>query len=538
MMMKELAITVDELQNSSGSHAPAWEPVLATPAAMRRGSAAGCIPTRERGNESNVFHIPDGWLEIFFNNAIYSVSDNGKRIQQKKYLKSGLIPVIDQGEKFIGGYTDDASFRYEGPLPVILFGDHTRRFKLVKFPFAVGADGIKLLEPAAFWNIKFIYYQLISIEIENRGYGRHYQYLTGKKLQLAPFSEQIRIVAKLEELFSDLDAGVAALQRAKANLKRYRASVLKSAVEGKLTAQWREQNPPTETGAQLLARILKERRAKWEENQLNKFAEQGKTPPKNWQNKYLEPAKPDTSKLPELPDGWVWTSVEQLGIVQLGRQRSPKNRSKNHAVKYIRAANITELGLDLDDLLDMEFSPDEQERYRLKEGDILLSEASGSPSQVGKPAIWKNELPLCCFQNTVIRLRPATDLSKYLLIFFRNCYVNSIFAKVAGGVGINHLSADKFSRIPVSLPPISEQENIFAEISLRLSIADSTEKTIDHAQARAARLRQAILKRAFEGRLVPQDPTDEPASVLLERIRAERDKQTKPAKKNRSMVST
>jgi len=170
-----------------------------------------------------------------------------------------------------------------------------------------------LIEP------KFVQYQLTQAT-------RRFLYIsrgttingvTKKQLSETPFflpprNEQSRIVAKLEELFSDLDAGVAALQRAKANLKRYRASVLKAAVEGKLTALWRGQNPATETGAQLLARILKERRAKWEENQLKKYAEQGKTPPKNWQDKYPEPAKPNTSKLPELPEGWVWVCIEQM----------------------------------------------------------------------------------------------------------------------------------------------------------------------------------------------------------------------------------
>jgi len=96
--------------------------------------------------------------------------------------------------------------------------------------------------------------------------------------------------------------------------------------------------------------------------------------------------------------------IRDVGNVQLGRQRSPKNRSKDYPTRYIRAANITDFGFDLSDLLDMEFTPKERERYRLRKGDIVLSEASGSPDQVGKPACWNDELPLCCFQNTVIRL--------------------------------------------------------------------------------------------------------------------------------------
>jgi type I restriction enzyme S subunit len=340
------------------------------------------------------------------------------------------------------------------------------------------------------------------------------------QIPVAPLNEQRRIVAKIEELFSDLDAGVAALKRAKANLKRYRASVLKAAVEGKLTEEWRAKHPAKEPASELLARILKERRQKWESDQLAKFAAAGKQPPKNWREKYVEPSPPETDGLPELPDDWCWASVEQLGNVQLGRQRSPKNRSDEFPTKYIRAANLTETGLDLTDVMDMEFQPKELETYRLHPGDILLSEASGSPDQVGKPVVWKGEIEDCCFQNTVIRLRPMGISSEYTLTVFRHYYRSKLFAKVSAGVGINHLSAGKFSALPFPLAPDVEQKQIVAEVEEQLSIIAVAERQLESKLTRAARLRQSILKRAFEGKLVPQDPSDEPASVLLERLRA------------------
>lgn len=192
-----------------------------------------------------------------------------------------------------------------------------------------------------------------------------------------------------------------------------------------------------------------------------------------------------------IPDSWAWASVEQLGDVQLGRQRSPKNVAKDYPTKYIRAANITERGIDVSDVLEMEFSPTDRERFALRNGDIVLSEASGSPSQVGKPAIWQNELPLCCFQNTVLRLRPVVVESRFVLLVFRNCYMNGTFAKVAGGVGINHLGAEKFSAVPFPLPPLAEQTRIVAEVERRLSVVDELEA-----------LRQSILQKAFTGELV------------------------------------
>jgi type I restriction enzyme S subunit len=125
-------------------------------------------------------------------------------------------------------------------------------------------------------------------------------------------ARQTRIVAKLEELLSDLDAGVAELKAAQKKLAHYRQSVLKAAVEGALTAEWRAKHSPSETGAQLLERVLTERRALWEAKQLARFKQQGKTPPKDWQKKYPEPVRQDTNDLPALPEGWVWASLDQL----------------------------------------------------------------------------------------------------------------------------------------------------------------------------------------------------------------------------------
>ena len=327
----------------------------------------------------------------------------------------------------------------------------------------------------------------------------------------ATVAEQRRIVAEIEKHFTRLEAGVAALRRVQANLKRYRAAVLKAACEGRLVPTEAElshvgrvpprgvrakvkgnaasgdaayNDAPFETGEALLARILTERRQNW----------QGR-------GKYKEPSAPDTAKLAELPAGWTWANVEQLGDVQLGRQRSPKNVSKNYPTKYIRAANITERGIDVSDVLDMEFSPAERERFTLRDGDILLSEASGSPAHVGKPAVWRGELPLCCFQNTVLRLRPVILGSKYTLLVFQHFFVNSVFAKVAGGVGINHLGAEKFSVIPFPLAPLAEQTRIVAEVERRLSVVEELESVVTANLQRATRLRQSILQKAFTGQL-------------------------------------
>ncbi|MEY3882593.1 MAG: Type restriction enzyme EcoKI specificity protein, partial [Pseudomonadota bacterium] len=353
------------------------------------------------------------------------------------------------------------------------------------------------------------------------------------ELPLPPRSEQTRIVEKLEELLSDLDAGVAELKAAQKKLGQYRQSLLKAAVEGALTAEWRTTNQAKETGTQLLERILIERRARWEAKQLAKFKEQGKAPPKDWQSKYPEPVKPDISDLPELPEGWVWASIEQLGYVQLGRQRSPNKVGKANPTSYIRAANITEEGVDLSDVLEMDFSETEKETFALKVGDVLLTEASGSPEHVGRPAIWRHTVGLYCFQNTVLRFSSVGIDTEYAFYSFLAMQKLGVFRKLSGGVGINHLSAGKFSKLPMPLPPIAEQQELIESIKQKFSVCDQQLKLNTYSLKQSAAQRKNILKAAFSGQLVPQDPNDEPASVLLERIRNERQNNKIPTKRPR-----
>jgi type I restriction enzyme S subunit len=167
----------------------------------------------------------------------------------------------------------------------------------------------------------------------------------------------------------------------------------------------------------------------------------------------------------------------------------------------------------------MDFPPREFDRYRLESGDILLSEASGSPEQVGKPAIWRGEISKCCFQNTVIRLKPIVLTSEFLLILLKHLYWVRAFAAIAGGAGINHLSAKKFSRMPIPLPPLAEQRRIVAEVKRQLAVISSIETTVKKALKETAQLRMLLFRKAFAGRLVPQNLHDESVSSLLDYAR-------------------
>ncbi|MFG6457421.1 restriction endonuclease subunit S [Roseateles sp. BYS96W] len=349
------------------------------------------------------------------------------------------------------------------------------------------------------------------------------QHLLALDVSLPPLAEQTRIVEKLEELLSDLDAGVAELKAAQAKLQHYRQSLLKAAVEGSLTAAWREAHPaPEESGADLLARILRERRARWEAQQLAKFEAQGKAPTKGWQGKYPEPASLDTNALDALPNSWVWASVEQLGTVQLGRQRSPDKLGGANPTPYVRAANIREGGIDLADVLYMDFSASERITFALKPGDVLLTEASGSPEHVGRPAIWRDGTDLYCFQNTVLRFQSHLLSPEFAYFSFLAMQKLGVFRRLSGGVGINHLSAGKFSTLPVPLPPVREQLEIVRLLTDAFALCDRQLAAIERVESQSTAQRQNLLRAAFAGQLVPQDPADEPAAALLARIRAER----------------
>ncbi|MEN6367836.1 MAG: restriction endonuclease subunit S [Thermoguttaceae bacterium] len=359
-------------------------------------------------------------------------------------------------------------------------------------------------------------------------------------LPLAPLSEQRRIVAKIEELFSDLDAGVAALQRARAKLKRYRAAVLKAAVEGKFTEEWRTKYPPKETAPQLLERILKKRRRKWEEDQLTAFAKAGKRPPANWKDKYKEPAAPDETDLPALPQGWCWATMESVAMIDGGitkDQKRPRS-STMREVPYLRVANVQRGFLDLTEMKDILAEETEIDALRLQKGDILFTEG-GDRDKLGRGWVWNEEIDDCIHQNHIFRARLISDCVQPKFISYHGNYFGQRWFVRTGKQTTNLASINKgvLSRFPIPLAPIEEQEQIVNEADRRLSLIQESEFQIEANLTRSSRLRQSILKRAFEGKLVPQDPNDEPASVLLTNIQHKQDVERQKPQSYRQSVS-
>lgn len=356
--------------------------------------------------------------------------------------------------------------------------------------------------------------------------------LRGLAVPLAPRSEQNRIASKIEELYSDLDAGVAALERARANLKRYRAAVLKAAVEGKLTEQWRKAHPDVEPASKLLERILAERRKKWEEVQLARFAAAGKAPPKGWKGKYSEPQEPDTSDLPELPTSWCWATFEQivafepysLAIGPFGSNLKVGDyRTEGVPLVFVRNIRSGVFGGNATSYISKEKS-EELKAHQIGPGDLLVTKMGDPP---GDARLYPSDQPKAvitadCIKVRIHRLFPE---KRYFEEAVNSDVVQKQIRAVTIGVAQQKVSLERFRGLAVPISPVDEQIEIVTQVEAIFSSIAHTEVEIQRLLKHASRLHQSILKRAFEGKLVPQDPNDEPASVLLERIRVARGEQ-------------
>ena len=356
-------------------------------------------------------------------------------------------------------------------------------------------------------------------------------------LPLPPRAEQTRIVTKLEELLTDLDAGVAELKSAQKKLAQYRQSLLKAAVEGALTAQWREDNPATESGAQLLERILLERRARWEAKQLAKFAGQGKKPPKDWQNKYPEPVQPDTTDLPPLPEEWVWASVEQiasdeqysLAIGPFGSNLKVSDyRDSGVPLVFVRNIRSGNYGGDNTRFIS-QVKANELSAHGIIPGDVVVTKMGEPP---GDADVYPDDQPPAIITADCIKIRCCGELMNPL---FLKIAINSNVGKrqiepMTQGVAQKKVSLGRFSKLAIPVPPTNEQSLIVQMVGEADNDAFAQLAAIDISLKQCGAQRQNILRAGFAGQLVPQDPNDEPASVLLKRIRAQRAKQAKQPK--------
>ena len=478
------------------------------------------------------WHIPDSWSWVEASQIAQIVGGGTPRTDDPKNFENGDVPWITPAD--LSGYKDKYIARGTRnitklglansgarvmPAGTVLFSSRAPigYVAIASNPISTN-QGFKsfVLRPGI--EKDYAYYYLmrardLAIELSS---GTTFREISGAKAALIPFpvapgAEQRRIVAEIEKQFTRLDAAVRALKRVRANLKRYRAAILKAAAEGRLVPTEaelaRREGRSYEPASALLDRILAERRARSEGTH------------KRGTKKYLEPGAPGFANNFPLPEGWAPADVEQVSsLVQYGS--SAKTNETPEGIPVLRMGNLTVDGrLDTSEL---KYLPKEHEEFPqllLQDGDLLFNRTN-SAELVGKSAVFRGNPNPCSFASYLIRVKmiPGCD-ARYVAICLNSSlgrkWIKSVVSQQVGQANVN---GTKLQAFLFPLPPEPEQLSILAEVERRQSILDEQEIALEKEIMRAERLRQSILKSAFEGRLLPQDPNDEPASALLERI--------------------
>ena len=384
-----------------------------------------------------------------------------------------------------------------------------------EFDGQIASTGFCVLNPSDAIDPKFVFYYVISDDFVSNlnplRRGTRYPAVRdndalSQYLAIPPLAEQRRILAEIDKPFARLDASVAALRRAQANLKCYRSSVLKEACHGTLVPTEaelaRSEGREYEPVAALLERILEERPARWDSD------------PKPL-GKYKEPVLPDTSGLPEPTEGWVWATLDQTATtVKNGYSKRPDGLGDT---PILRISAVRPMSVDMDDVRWVSNSHALQD-FLISQGDLLFTRYNGNPSFVGVcgvvPRIEQNTL----HPDKLIRVQLVlrSTLPHFIQLAGNiGASQDYLAARVRTTAGQSGISGSDLKQMPIPLPPLVEQRRIVAEVERRLAVIQQAEASVETSLKRADQMRQSILKKAFAGELVPQDPNDEPVSVAV-----------------------
>ncbi|CDZ95590.1 restriction endonuclease subunit S [Pseudomonas saudiphocaensis] len=447
---------------------------------------------------------PANWLPASFDDVFAQISTSGKKVKTADVLVKGKFPVVDQGRKFITGYLDDAHLVVADDKPLIIFGDHTREVKWINFSFIPGADGVQVLKPHPEMDGRFLYFFLRNLPIESKGYARHFKIVKDATYLVPPLAEQTRIAAKLDELLAQVDTLKARIDGIPALLKRFRQSVLAAAVSGRLTEEWRAQHP----GEIDQEELIQARRLTLGSKESSCTAPGGICD---------GPA--------EIPGGWIGCEFDLLCEIKHGYAFESEFFSDSGPI-VLTPGNFTESGLlDFKKKRVVRLEGEFEQKWVLNNGDILVVMTDLSPKKLilGKA--------VCLTSNDVVlhnqRIGKVVPFSKqvskdFLRLALLAPKTKQIVDETATGTVVQHTSPKKILAIPTLLPPLAEQTEIVRRVEQLFSFADQLENKVNSAKIRIDHLTQSILAKAFRGELVPQDPNDEHASLLLERIKAQR----------------
>lgn len=467
--------------------------------------------------------LPKGWAFERFGDVVHLTAGNPAPQGEEYFSNDGtsFVRVQDLGRMENSVYLNDTKDHVKlgraGKLKLfpkgsVLFTKSgmsillNQRAILAKPMYIVSHIGVCIPNDAT--TSEWIYYWLKTIDFAHLAHATTLPSLQLSKVfelrtPIAPLIEQTRIISKIEELFSELDAGIRVLKNAKTKINIYRHCILKSAFEGKLTANWRQKNKDKmESIEKLLERIKEERKEVM-----------GK--------KFKELHAVDTAGLPKLPSEWAWVRVKDV-ISKMQYGTSIKASKNPSGIPVLRMGDIDEGRINYDDLKYLPRDTPGISEYLLSENDVLFNRTN-SAERVGKSARFRfGTFKEVVFASYLIKITPiAGSYSPDFLTFYINSlygrqYIKSVVSQQVGQANVN---GTKLGNMPIPLPQYQEQQEIYQEIESRFSQLDQSEKAIDLGLRKAIKLRQSILKTAFEGKLVVQNPKDEPASVLLNKIK-------------------
>lgn len=467
---------------------------------MARGSKAAAVET---GLIEGPWELPEGWQwESLAKVGQWGSGGTPKAKTPSFYggsipwfkigdLRDGWTKPPEQTITELGLAQSSAKIVPANTLLVAMYGS-IGKLGLTSFPCATNQAIAFCIPHLDRVELKWLFYYLLGrrTHLLSLGKGGTQQnisqtVLLQQTIPVPPLDTQRRIVARIDELFSELDDGEAALSRARAYLETYRKSLLKAAVTGELTADWRAANPPTETGEQLLQRILADRKARWEAD------------PKNKRKRYKEPRGIEVEGLPELPNGWCWATLEQLAW-QSGYGTSAKCDYGAAGEPVLRIPNLRGGGVDVSDLKRARVALQLTEGDYLAPGDLLIVRTNGSKELIGRAGIVEQQFSeKTHFASYLIRFRigGSAELHRWIRLFTDSALFRSkVLGSIGSSAGQYNLSLSKLDEFPVAVPPQTE-------VGAVLEAVQSAELTLEE-NLPSAHLRQSILAAAFRGELV------------------------------------
>jgi type I restriction enzyme S subunit len=381
---------------------------------------------------------------------------NPKNIPISRCSDHGSVRVIDQGEEETAGYSDETGLAYAGPFPVVAFGDHTRRVKYISEPFIAGAQGLKVIECKQVCEPKFLFYWLNIVDIPDRGYSRHFQFVRKTQIPLPPQAEQCRIVDEIDKQFSELEAAIKSMRAASDRTAPLRSALLENVFSG--------------------------------------------------------------TEYSLAPLGTLISSGPQNGLYK-------PSEAYGSGTAIIRIDDFQDEFLrDRSALRTLALGPNELSTYGLKPGDLVINRVN-SMTHLGKCFVVPERICPAVFESNMMRLSLIPDVTpKWVALYLQSpSGRHRLVQNAKQAVNQASINQRDVCSTPVPMPrSLREQTFQIERLETQLDSVRELRVACTLGFARAARLRQAILKKAFEGKLVAQNPNDEPASVLLQRIRAAR----------------